>query len=66
MGLEELNEKLHGRDIHLDRARPHTSFDPGQRAADPSAEEQFHKTEVWQAPAVKKPLSPQELGFEDV
>jgi len=66
MGLEELNEKLHGRDIHLDRARPHTAFDPGQAAADPSVEEQFYRTEAWQAPAVKKPLSPQELVFEDV
>jgi len=66
MGLEELNEKLHGRDIHLDRTRPHTAFDPDQAAADPNVLEQFHKTEAWQTPAEEKPLSEQELVFADV
>ncbi|MDP3957018.1 MAG: hypothetical protein Q8Q10_00760 [bacterium] len=66
MALEELNEKLHGRDIHLDRTRPHTVFDPGQAAADPNVLEQFHKTEAWQAPAEGRPLSTQGLVFADI
>lgn len=57
MGLEELNEKLHGRDIHLDRVQPHTSYDPGQAPADPSAGAEFQKTEAWQAPTVENPTS---------
>lgn len=66
MGLEELNEKLHGRDIHLDRARPHTSFDPGQTASDPDISAQFEKTEAWQAPVVKDVVPTQELMFSDI
>lgn len=62
MALEELNEKLHGRDIHLDRARPHTSFDPGQVAVDPHIPAQFKKTEEWQAPAVEEALSTEGLA----
>jgi len=33
MSLKELNEKLHGRDVHLDRTEQHTPFDPGQGAS---------------------------------
>lgn len=57
MGLEELNEKLHGRDIHLDRVQPHTSFDPGQTGVSQDTSAQFQKTEAWQAPAVENPTS---------
>ncbi|MDO8566468.1 MAG: hypothetical protein Q7S04_04805 [Candidatus Moranbacteria bacterium] len=62
MALEELNEKLHGRDIHLDRARPHTAFDPGQIVVDPHVSAQFKKTEEWQAPVAEESLSTAELA----
>ena len=66
MGLEALNEKLHGRDIHLDRARQHTPFDPGQGAADPDVESQFQKAEEWRDPIVESRATAQELMFMDI
>ena len=51
MGLQELNDKLHGRELHLDRAREHTPFEPGQGAVDQETVSQFQKTEEWQKPA---------------
>lgn len=56
MGLEDLNEKLHGRDIHLDRTTQHTPFDPGQVLEDSSIKEQFQLKESWQAPL--EPIDP--------
>lgn len=66
MSLEELNEKLHGRDVHLDRARQHTPYDPGQGAPDPGIEAQFQKTEAWRDPIGSNPSSVQELMFSDI
>lgn len=65
MGIEELNEKLHGRDVHLGRTERHTPFDPGQGTADPNTESQFQKTEEWQQPAVRPSLI-QRFNLADV
>ncbi|MDD2766981.1 MAG: hypothetical protein PHH40_04485 [Candidatus Moranbacteria bacterium] len=56
MSLEDLNEKLHGRDVHLDRTVQHTPFDPEHVSEDSSIKEQFQEKEVWQAPL--KPTDP--------
>ncbi len=66
MGLEDLNEKLHGRDIHLDRARQHTPYDPGQGAIDPDMQSEFQKTETWSAPLGGNPSSAEEILFADI
>lgn len=66
MSLEELNEKLHGRDVHLDRTRQHTSYDPGQTTSDPGVQSQFQKTEAWRDPVTEHPPSAQELVFSDI
>lgn len=66
MSLEDLNEKLHGRDIHLDRMRPHTSFDPGQAEADPIVSAGFQETGSWQIPKTAEPVSTQELVFSEI
>jgi hypothetical protein len=63
---EELNEKLHGRDVHLDRARQHTPYDPGQGGSDPNARSQFQETEGWRDPIVKNTSSAQEIVFSDI
>ncbi|MFZ2187059.1 MAG: hypothetical protein WAV46_00280 [Candidatus Moraniibacteriota bacterium] len=55
MALEDLNEKLYGRDIHLGRAEKQNAFDPKQGIADPSVTAQFQKQETWQAPVAKQP-----------
>ncbi|MFZ2300135.1 MAG: hypothetical protein WAW00_03310 [Candidatus Moraniibacteriota bacterium] len=65
MGIEDLNEKLHGRDIHLGRAERHTPFDPGRGAGDSNAPSQFQKTEAWQQPVVKPSLI-QRFSLADV
>jgi hypothetical protein len=58
MGLEDLNEKLYGRDVHLGRAEQHTVFDPEQGTiADPNVKVQFQKKETWIAPIEKKTSS---------
>ncbi|MGK2848612.1 MAG: hypothetical protein ACSLEX_00895 [Minisyncoccota bacterium] len=59
MGLKDLNEKLHGRDVHLGRMNQHTSFDPGQGIADENVQAQFENTEQWQG--IESPVSHQEL-----
>ncbi|MEK9151670.1 MAG: hypothetical protein AAB547_03480 [Patescibacteria group bacterium] len=64
MGIEELSEKLHGRDVHLDRAEQRTPFNPGQGAADPVLESQFEKTEEWQK-LVEKPSLIQRFKLAD-
>lgn len=66
MGLEDLNEKLHGRDMHLDRARQHTPYDPGQGAIDPDMQSEFQKTETWSAPLGGNPSSAEEILFADI
>ncbi len=53
MALEDLNEKLYGRDIHLGRMEKHTPFDPKRGGADLNVEGQFRKDEEWQAPVPK-------------
>jgi len=53
MALEDLNEKLYGRDIHLDRTEKHTPFDPERGGTDLNVEGQFRKDEEWQAPVPK-------------
>lgn len=66
MSLEELNEKLHGRDVHLDRARQHTPYDPGQGTADPNVGAQFQKTESWRDPIGSGATPAQGLIFSDI
>lgn len=65
MGIEELNEKLHGRDVHLGRVEQHTPFDPGQETKDHVLESRFEKTEGWQVPT-PKPSLVQRLTVADV
>lgn len=50
MSLQDLNEKLYGRDIHLGRVEQHTSFDPEQESVKPDIQEQFQKKEAWATP----------------
>lgn len=66
MSLEDLNEKLHGRDIHLDRARQRTPYDPGQGAIDPERASEFQQQEVWSDVTVKSPSSAEEILFADI
>lgn len=49
MALEELNDTLHSRDLHLDRVRKPTLFEPQGVQTDPTATSEFHKTETWEA-----------------
>lgn len=50
MSLQDLNEKLYGRDIHLGRVEQHTTFDPELKAVHADVEEQFRKKEAWATP----------------
>lgn len=53
MSLEDLNKKLHGRELHLDRARPHTTYEPGvSDSADAETASQFERGEEWRKPVV--------------
>lgn len=65
MSLDELNEKLYGRDVHINREK-HTPFDPGQGASDPNVQSQFQRTEDWRASKAKRTWSIRELLFTDV
>lgn len=65
MGLDELNEKLHGREVHLDRIQHGSAFDPGKGTSDPKVEAQFEKKEEWHEP-IAKPPSVQEITFADI
>ena len=42
MALEELNDTLHSRDLHLDRVRKPTLFEPQGVQTDPTAVAEFH------------------------
>ena len=53
MSLESLNEKLYGRDVHLDRAKHPTAFDPKQSAENTDVKAEFQKKEAWQAPVTE-------------
>ncbi|MDP2838407.1 MAG: hypothetical protein Q8O53_03990 [Candidatus Moranbacteria bacterium] len=53
MALEDLNDKLHSRDLHLNRVRTPDSFRPGTTAPEPVAVSEFQQTERW---AVDAPL----------
>lgn len=66
MSLKDLNEKLHGRDVHLDRTKQRTPFDPGQGAAGADATEQSHETEFWRDPIVESASPVEELRFSDI
>lgn len=47
MALEELNDKLHGRDVHLDRTRARDVFRPDENAVAEESVSQFQQTERW-------------------
>ena len=52
MSLEELNDSLHSRDTHLDRARQAASYEPEGRGGNSTLDkkvEDFRHTETWQA-----------------
>ena len=66
MGLEELNEKLHGRDAHLERVRTSEFFDPGHGTNDPKIATQFTTTETWVAPKETQPASLPELALSNI
>lgn len=53
MALEELNDTLHSRDLHLERVRKPTLFEPQGVQTDPTAVSEFHQTETWEASAQK-------------
>lgn len=48
MGLNDLNEELHGRELHLDRTRHATPYEPGE-ALSPTTAEQFQSQPTWEA-----------------
>ncbi len=51
MSLEELNDSLHSRDTHLDRARQTVSYEPGGQERNNALDnkvEAFRHTETWQ------------------
>ena len=47
MALEELNDKLHGRDVHLDRTRARDVFRPDENVTPEESVSQFQQTERW-------------------
>ena len=51
MGLDDLNEKIHGRDFHLDRMTESSPYDPAAIADADTLEKRqaFEKTESWQS-----------------
>ncbi len=52
MGLQDLNEELHGRDFHLDRMQQHTEYDPTAPGAEAGEKRQaFEAASKWQATA---------------
>lgn len=53
MGLEELNEQLHGRDFHVDRTRRKDTFTPGNQPEGQGASK-FRKTEEWNESSLPK------------
>ncbi|MFZ3031586.1 MAG: hypothetical protein WA082_00970 [Candidatus Moraniibacteriota bacterium] len=53
MGLEELNEQLHGRDFHVDRTRRNDTFTPGNQP-DGQGASKFQKTEKWNESSLPK------------
>lgn len=60
MGLSELNEKLHSRDLHMDRVRKPSLFEPQGVEADPADVSEFHQTEAWKDPST----SPAEIASQ--
>lgn len=46
MGLQDLNDELHGRDFHLERTRHATAYEPGTVAA-PEATQSFEAQAAW-------------------
>ncbi len=49
MGLQDLNEELHGRDFHLDRMQQHTEYDPTAPGAEAGEKRQaFEVASKWQ------------------
>lgn len=49
MSLEELNDKLHARDAHLERARKPDVFSPERAEVRPEEIAQFQQTTAWEA-----------------
>lgn len=47
MSLEELNDKLHGRDAHLSRTRTPDIFHPEENKTNPEVISQFQQTKGW-------------------
>lgn len=47
MSLEELNDKLHGRDAHLSRTRTPDVFHPVENTTNPEVVSQFQQTKGW-------------------
>lgn len=64
MSLQELNDKLHGRDVHLDRARQHVFSHESEESLDKELSE-FQKTEQWKVPE-KKVVPVEILLAEDI
>ena len=56
MPLDELNDKLHGRDVHLDRARNPDIFNPKESEVAPEALLPFRQTEKWGSDSLPKKL----------
>lgn len=66
MSLEDLNEKLHGRDAHLDRTRQHTPYDPGYMGANAGISSEFQRQEDWHDAMAQNPASAEEILFADI
>jgi hypothetical protein len=56
MPLQELNDKLHGRDVHLDRTRIPDRFDPEKSVDVSKVTSQFQQTEQWGASSLPKKI----------
>lgn len=68
MGLDELSDKLHSRDLHLDRVRTPDSFRPGEEHVGSTTA--FQQTESWNAdtlpPARVAPVPPAGVIFDNI
>lgn len=67
MALEELNDKLHGRNVHLDRTRARDVFRPDENVVAGETLSQFQQTERWSEdslpPRVNIPETIQSIAY---
>lgn len=64
MGIEELNKKLHGRDLHFDRDHKPDAFDPEESLLNEGALSEFKKEESWIEPKAPPLPTAEELVLQ--